>query len=381
LRPLSILALEPWYGGSHARFLDAWRELSRHDVRVLGLPPRRWKWHMTVGAWALARRLSEERLARCDAILASDFLDLSTLASFLPRDWDGVPRVLYLHESQLTYPTAPTGPGAGPDERDLTFAFRNVLSCLAADAIVFNSSFHAREFARAADELLARMPRPTPRAELAARLQAAQVISPGVDLEGIPLGPGPAPAAPLRVVFNHRWEHDKDPVAFLGAARDALRDGARLELVLLGERFAAEPTGAAALRAELGARVVHAGFAPDRAAYARWLAGSDLVVSTAHHEFFGIAVLEGTAAGCTPLVPARLSYPDLVPSVEREVSLYAEGELAPRLARAARTPQRWRRAERRARMRALALAHDRRRTAAALDALCESLVDARNGVP
>ncbi|MCP4709148.1 MAG: glycosyltransferase family 4 protein [Planctomycetes bacterium] len=44
------------------------------------------------------------------------------------------------------------------------------------------------------------------------------------------------------------------------------------------------------------------------------MARSDIVVSTARHEFYGLSVLEAAAARCYPLLPNRLSYPELIPT-------------------------------------------------------------------
>lgn len=363
-RRLRVLALEPWLGGSHGRFLGAWAERSAHRVEVLGLPARHWKWRMEGGAWALARELAGR--APVDALLVSDYVDLARLRGLAPDGWGRVPALAYFHENQLTYPLA-----AG-QERDLSHGFTNVLTCLAAEAVAFNSRHHLAEFAAAADAFLAALPRPAPRAELAAKLEAARVVHPGIELDELPLGPGGQ--GPLRVVFNQRWEHDKDPLAVLAALEDALGRGAELELVLLGPRAKELPPGVAAALERLAPRILRRGEAGDRAEYARWLGGSDLVVSCARHEFYGMAVLEALACGATPLLPRRLAYPEVLPEPLHAGALYASpGELVEGLVAAAQDPGALRAPERRHRMRAAAEPHDAARTAGRLDAIVGEL--------
>jgi len=55
------------------------------------------------------------------------------------------------------------------------------------------------------------------------------------------------------------------------------------------------------------------GFVEGEKEYRLILASADLVVSTALHDFQGLAVLEAVAAGCLPVVPDRLAYRELLP--------------------------------------------------------------------
>ena len=56
------------------------------------------------------------------------------------------------------------------------------------------------------------------------------------------------------------------------------------------------------------------------------------MVSTAIQENFGIAVVEAIRLGCYPLLPRRLSYPELIPERFHESCLYGDADdLAARL--------------------------------------------------
>jgi len=377
MAPLDVLALEPWHGGSHARFLAGWQRHSAHAVEVLGLPDRQWRWRMRDGARRLAERAAG-RAAVPDVLLASDYLDVPGFYGFLPGEWSAVPLVLYFHENQLTYPRAPGLPEPDP-ERDRHFAYTHVLSCLRAAQVVFNSDFHRRELRAAGAEFLRRLPGDAPRGRFAERLDAARVVGPGVELEAIPLGAGPAPGAPLAIAFPHRWEHDKDPLAFLDAMRRLEGAGADFELHLFGERYAELPPGVAEGLAALGPRIASDGFRASFEDYARGLGRADVVVSTARHEFYGIAVLEALAAGCAPLLPSRLSYPELLGSEGGGRLWTSPEELVAALARLAAEPRALRTEAARAGWRALASGHSAERSARRLDALCERLARARGG--
>ncbi|MEX0599419.1 MAG: DUF3524 domain-containing protein, partial [Rhodothermales bacterium] len=53
---MNVLALEPWYGGSHEHFLDGLIGHSRHEFRAVTMTARFWKWRMHGGAVTMARK-------------------------------------------------------------------------------------------------------------------------------------------------------------------------------------------------------------------------------------------------------------------------------------------------------------------------------------
>ncbi len=321
-----ILLLSPYHTGSHRAFAEGLVRRSRHDITLLTLPGRFWKWRMRGAALLLAARA--RRLdGRWDAVLATDMLNLAEFRGL----WGGaeIPHLLYLHENQLDYPL-PEG-----EPPDLHYGFINLASARAADLLIFNSGTHRDAFFAAAPRLLAAMPDCPLPGFLDGLRRRTRVLPVGCDLED--LSPRESldaeNGAPPVILWNHRWEFDKAPEVFFRVL--ARLDGAGLpfRLALAGENAQAEPAPFLAARRRYGDRIVSFGYVPERADYARVLQGADIVVSTALQENFGVAVVEAAACGAWPLLPRRLAYPEVLPPAFHADCLYdGEAELEARLA-------------------------------------------------
>ncbi len=304
---LRVLAIEPYYGGSHRAFLDGYAARSRHSVEMLTMPARKWKWRMRGAALTVAKML-DARADGFDVLFASDFLDLAALVGMRPG-LAGVPRVVYFHENQITYPVQ------HPDERDYHFGFTNITTCLAADLVLFNSAYHRDVFVEGVRTFLRGVPDYEPRWVPERIAERSDVVPVGVDLAAIDAARDGAAArtGPLTVLWNHRWEYDKGADVFFELMMELADEGHEFELAVTGERFREAPPVIDEARERLGDHVRHFGYVETREDYCRLLVECDVAVSTAIQEFFGISMVEAACAGCAPLAPNDLSYPTLLP--------------------------------------------------------------------
>ena len=150
----------------------------------------------------------------------------------------------------------------------------------------------------------------------------ATVLPVGVDLRRLDAVPeGGRRDGPPVVLWNQRWEYDKDPETFFRALYALAKEGVCFRVVISGQSHRQTAPEFNAAREKLGDRVVHFGYAEEDT-YAELLRRADIVVSTAIHEFFGVAVVEATYSGCFPVLPNRLSYPELIPKGHHDVCLY-----------------------------------------------------------
>ena len=313
---LNVLVIEPYYGGSHKQFLNG---LARHlpcRFRLITLPPRKWKWRMRLAAPHFARLL-ERSGERFDLVLCSTFLDVAAFRGLAPSWVGDVPVLTYFHENQFAYPVQEEV------ERDFHFALTNVTTALASDSVAFNSRYNLESFLDGASGLLRHAGDMQMEDPAEAIRQKARVLPPGVEFREIDAAASPLPSAVPVVLWNHRWEHDKGPEEFFNALFELNAEGLDFGLIVLGEEFGRSPEVFGEARTRLADKVLHFGYASDRREYARWLKRGSVAVSTAMHEFFGLAVVEAVRAGCRPLLPRRLSYPELFP----DVYLYDDGNL------------------------------------------------------
>ena len=336
-RAQQVVLVEPFYGGSHKQFIDLLvsEVIAPRGAEVLTvtLPAKKWHWSMRTAALCVSRRIPRQ-LPPGTTLFASSYLNLCELLALRP-DLRATRTVLYFHENQLTYPTQLADKER---ERDFQFGWIQIMSCLVADVIAFNSGFNMHSFLGAIDSFMRRVPDPAQRllglsTELLGKCRVVYfplVMCPTTASRHIhtreatstaPRGPFAAPApAPaeerrrLRILWNHRWEYDKCPEEFLMALAKLESLGCDFGLVMLGEASSLPlPPYFDMHKRRLAAngKLDWWGYADDREHYFELLRNADVAVSTAIHEFFGVAMLEATFCGCYPLVPDALVYPEI----------------------------------------------------------------------
>jgi glycosyltransferase involved in cell wall biosynthesis len=330
---MRFLFLEPFYGGSHRDFARGLASHSRHDINVVTLPARFWKWRMRGAALHFVNTV--DNLFSYDGIITSGLMSLSDFTALCGGHRP--PALVYFHENQLSYPLAPG------ERMDLQFGFTDITTALCAQRILFNSRFHCRQFFHLLPGFISLMPEFKPHWAVDAIRRKTGVLHPGCRFDAGPWNPLAAPAGPPLVVWNHRWEFDKNPDAFFTALDQVDRMGIDFRLALLGENYRTEPCAFMKARSRFGAKIVQFGHVKSKREYVDWLGRGFVTVSTAIHENFGIATIEAIRHGCLPLLPDRLAYPEILPREFHEYFLYRDDdELVNKLALMLRHPDRYR---------------------------------------
>ncbi len=331
MESLSIVLLEPFNSGSHKQWAQGFKHYSQHDINILSLPGRHWKWRMHGGAISLAEKFQELGY-KPDLIIATSMLDLSTFLSLTRSTSFDIPVALYMHENQINYPWSPQDRDL-KYKRDNHYAFINYVSAITADCVLFNSHYHKKAFLDALPSFLNQFPDKRGKKNIEELSQKSYVLPIGVDFNSLDKYK-PKKSQPEKtrseiptILWNHRWEFDKRPEVFFSSLFELHEKGIDFKLAVLGEQNDTQPEIFNEARDILSDHIVHFGFAENYEEYAKWLWQSDIIPVTSIHDFFGVSVVEAIYCGCYPLLPNRLAYPEHVP-VD---FLYEEGELSSRL--------------------------------------------------
>ena len=313
-----ILLLSAYDAMSHkmwrGRLLEMFPE---HTWTQLVLPPRHFNWRIRGNSlqWAL----TEKDLLNqgYDLLIATSMVDLASLRGLIPCIAQ-LPTLLYFHENQFVYPL-----GSKQRSNNVEPQLVPLYSALCADATVFNSNYNRSTFLQGARELLKKLPDQLP-PELLDRIENSEVLP--VPLEEFPFEPVTSamlerPKQILDVVWNHRWEYDKGPKLLLCLTQAILKQRLAIRLHVVGQQFRSSPAEFEKIAtlleqhaADLSIDQGSFGFVEKRERYIYLLKNCEVVLSTALHDFQGLAIQEACTLGCTPLVPDALVYPEYIDS-------------------------------------------------------------------
>ncbi len=307
-----ILLLEPFFTGSHQSWAEGILRFSRHEVRILSLPGRHWKWRMHSGAVTLAKQFLQMDF-QPDLILATDMLDFSTFLGLTRSKSTGVPTAIYFHENQITYPWSATDPDVSL-KRNNQYGFMNYTSALVADKIFFNSDYHRHSFVNALPSFLKQFPdyQEVENVDLIAK--KCKTLYLGVNLKRFDSFKIADKFTEPLLVWNHRWEYDKNPEGFFKALFRLKKEGITFKVAVLGERYKTSPAIFKKAEKELANEIVQFGKVKEFGDYAKWLWRADILPVSNKQDFFGQSVVEAMYCNCFPILPNRLAYPEHIPS-------------------------------------------------------------------
>ena len=306
-----ILVVEPYYGGSHQQFIEGLINNVPAEYMILSLPARKWKMRMQLSAPWFIRKIEQMEASErhFDVVLFSTFIDVAVFKALSVSldNWNhSCTYLIYFHENQFSYP------GVLPKRSNHQFTSINFTSALVADLVAFNSHFNranflaqCRDYTRKAIDMDVQ--------EEVNRIESKSVtLYPGIDFREIDrLSVLSKDEHNPLIIWNHRWEHDKNPEEFFDVLSRLQKGKIPFRLAVLGQRFSRQPACFDAAKKNFEKNIIHFGYIENRIEYYRLLVQGSIVVSTALHEFYGIAILEAVRAGCVPVLPDRLSYQEL----------------------------------------------------------------------
>ena len=306
---MRILLLSAYDTPSHRNWCQGLQHnLPELDWNYLTLPPRHFPWRIRGNPISWYATNPRELDRSYDVLLATSMVDLASLCGLFPS-LAGAKKIVYFHENQFAYPLSKS-PKRGTVEPMMV----NIYSALAADKVVFNSEYNLNTFLSGARDLLKRMPDFSP-PEIINRVETNSSVLP-VPVQSFETTDRREQRIERSIVWNHRWEYDKNPADFFQACYILQSKNIPFQLLVMGQQFRQHPEEFDRAKSELQEHIIVWG-EQSTEDYLYWLERGEFAVSTAIHEFQGVALMEAVRAGNIPVVPDRLSYPEFFPKQYR----------------------------------------------------------------
>ena len=316
---MNIIYIEPYLANSHQSWYQGLKKHSKHSFDILSLPANKWKWRMHGGAITLANMFNELK-TKYDLIICSDFLNLPVFRSLTINNIKQTPIVIYFHENQASYPW-PSNDKDVQLERDFHYYYINQTSSLCSSWNFFNSEYHLNSYIEGLSKYLSKMPDYKNKKTLDMIISKSSVLHLGCNLSKLDhtiiKGDNDKPL----ILWNHRWEYDKNPELFFKILKRVKSQGFEFELALLGERFTSYPQTFKDSIAQLNDNIVVSDYcSPD--AYKEWLINADILPVTSNQDFFGISIMEAIYCNTHPILPNRLAYKELYNNIKNKEFFY-----------------------------------------------------------
>jgi len=244
-----------------------------------------------------------------DLILATDMLDLSAFLAMAKIDKQKIKTALYFHENQITYPWN-TKDDEAQKEKNHHYGFINFTSCLSADKIYFNSNFHKNSFIHTLPAFLKIFPSFGHQKYIDEISSKSQVLSIGLNLQSTNAQEKNSTSTLPCFLWNHRWEHDKNPEVFFNTLYQLKENQIAFELIVLGKSYARQPPIFAEAKEHLKDEIIHFGYVESAETYQQLLDRANILLVTSNQDFFGISIVEAISSGLYPILPYRLAYPE-----------------------------------------------------------------------
>ena len=320
---MDILILDPFFEYSHKVWSEGLQKHSSHKITILSLSPHHWKWRMTGGAIELAEQYKNLNLSP-DLIIATDMLDFACFLALAKIDQQKVSTAIYFHENQITYPWK-NETTKHQKEKNHHYSFINFVSCLSADKVFFNSAFHKSIFNNSLPGFLKMLPKFGYQKYLESISSKSMVLPLGLDVQLNRETKAIKSETPC-FLWNHRWEHDKNPELFFNTLFQLKEEKIPFELIVLGKSYKRQPAIFEEAKEVLNAELLHFGYVDTYEEYHTLVEQTNILLVTSNQDFFGISIVEAIASGLYPILPDRLAYPEHIPLDLHHKYLYQKDE-------------------------------------------------------